>query len=118
VKVILAVLALALLASDVAQDLTFFADPDNRTVALVGSAVVRNLLLLAAAVALFLQSRAAAVLVFACAALGLVRRLSFLLPLQWDQGTIQTFHSGADLLFRLVLLGAVFDMVRRARSSS
>lgn len=114
-RVILVFLALVLLASDVAQDASFFSVPANRTAGLLFSAAVRNLLLLAAALALLLQSRAAAWLVLVCAVIGLVRRATFIAPLTWDHSTWQIFHSGADMLFRLVLLGAVYDMLKRLR---
>lgn len=113
-RVILILATLALLASDVALDAAFFALPANRTLPLLATAALRNLLMLAAAVALGLQARAAAWLVGVVALVGLVRRASFLLPLQWDGSTWLLVHSGADLLFRLVLLGFVVDALRRS----
>jgi hypothetical protein len=116
VRAILILATLALLASDVALDLDFFASPTNRTAPLLASAAVRNLLMLAAAGALLVQSRLAAWLVGAVALAGLVRRAAYLLPLQWDDSTWLLVHSGADLLFRLVLIGYVVDRLRQTDS--
>lgn len=116
-RVILVLSALVLLVSDLALDADFFSFPANRTLPLLGAAVVRNLLLLAATVALVVRSRAAAWLVGICAVLGLARRAAFFLPLQWDHSTLLFVHSGADLLFRLMLLGCAVEWLRKGETT-
>lgn len=117
---ILVVATLGLLASDLAQDAAFFQIPVNRTLPLLGSMAVRNLLMLAAAGALLTKHRAAGYLLGLCAVLGLVRRGAFLGPvlgtLDWTNPALMAFHSGADLLFRLVLLGVAIDWLRREKA--
>lgn len=107
VKPLLAALGLAVLFGDVSGDLSFFSDPSLRTTALVGSALVRNLLTLSAVIALFMNRRWGAYLLLGAGILGGARRLSFLAPLasdgMWEQWLL--VHSGADIAFRSLLLG-------------
>ncbi len=112
-RLILVLAALGLLVSDLVLDADFFSFPANRTLPLMAAAGVRNLLLVAAAIALVLRSRSAAWLVGLCALLGLVRRASFLLPLQWDYSTLLFVQSGADLLFRFMLLACAVEWLRK-----
>jgi len=104
---ILAFFGLVILIGDILGDLHFFADATRRTTGLMASAVLRNLLTLCAVVALFMNRKWAAFLLIIVALLGLWRRVSFLLPLK-VLGVGPSFllvHSGADLVFRGMILG-------------
>lgn len=103
----LALVGVAILLGDIRADLVFFAQFETLPGAMAASALVRNLLTLAAIVALFFHRRWGAYLLIAAAGLGLWRRISYLGPLLGVDSSSEFLlvHSGADLVFRALLLG-------------
>lgn len=103
----LALVGLVILLGDIHADVVFFSEFETLPGAMVASAVVRNLLTLAAIVALFVHRRVGAYLLLIAAGLGMWRRMSYLGPLLGvDDPTVSLLvHSGADLVFRALLLG-------------
>ncbi len=124
IRIAIVAVGFVILGSDLGQDLSFFAVEANRKWDLLASALVRNVLLLVGLAAFGFRQRWGAGLLLLAALLGLIRRAfwmegswSSLVEQGWASAQVQAFHSGADLLFRLVLLGVVFDVVRRVATS-
>lgn len=84
----------------------------------MAATLVRNLLLLVGLVGLVLNKRWGYLVMLLSVGLGLVRRALFLQPLTGlspSDPTMMAFHSGADLVFRLLALAVVVDYLRRER---
>ncbi len=103
----LAVLGIIILGSDVLADLSFFSDAGNQTFPLIGSAVVRNLLTLAAVIAIFRDEWFASALLIVAALLGLWRRVLYISGLVSATSSPDwlLYTAGLDTGFRLLLLG-------------
>ncbi len=101
----LAFVGLLVLVGDVWGDLQYFALPERRAASLVTAAVFRNLLTLAALVAVFRTERWCGYLLLLAGLLGLARRGAFLLPLVGAGQDWIVFTSGLDVAFRFLLIG-------------
>ena len=119
---IVALVGLGILVGDVRGDLAFFQGSGAPTsTSLILSAVVRNILTLVALLALFLNHRFGAYLLMATGSMGLWRRLSYFGPLLGAEASGPEFllvHSGADLVFRTLLLGLGLGWFLGRRSAS
>ena len=86
---------------------------------LVGSAVVRNLLMVVALALLIKGGRWAPWVLLLAAGMGMIRRAAFLLPslssVSWLDPQWLNFHSGADLVFRVVLVAVAVDLLRELK---
>ncbi|MEW6282802.1 MAG: hypothetical protein AB1758_29595 [Candidatus Eremiobacterota bacterium] len=112
-----------LLAGDVAQDLTMWSHPEQRSLAWGVSLTVRNLLLLAALVGVALNRSWGLLLLAVSGGLGLIRRGLFLMgPMAALQPPVAAdplfslTHGGADLAFRILILALVADYFLSRRS--
>ena len=120
IRIALALVGLGLLGSDIAQDLDFFGKPEMRTAAYVVSALVRNLLMVAAIIFTVRGGRYGPLLLLTAAVVGSIRRGAFLLPIfstmslrdpQW-----LGFHSGLDVAFRILLIALAVDIWRGSKN--
>ncbi|MGE0489234.1 MAG: hypothetical protein AB7S38_08470 [Vulcanimicrobiota bacterium] len=119
---VLIIAGLGLLIGDLGADRLFFAVAENRTAGLLLSASLRNLLTLAAVIALLVEHQVGQILLLAAGLLGLVRRLQFvsglstILVREGLEGPLaSTLVGGLDLLFRVVLVAVAIDLLRRPR---
>lgn len=119
---VLIMAGLGLLIGDLGADRLFFAVAENRTAGLLLSAALRNLLTLAAVVALLVEHQVGQALLLAAGLLGLVRRLQFvsgistILVREGLEGPLaSTLLGGLDLLFRLVIVAIAIDLFRKAK---
>lgn len=106
------------LCSDIAQDVNWFGQAQTQQSWLLAATVVRNALLLVGLLGLILNKRWGYVVLLLSVGLGLVRRALFIQPLTTlspGDPTMMAFHSGADLVFRLLALAVVVDYLRRER---
>lgn len=105
----LVVAGVIILGGDIYGDIHFFSLPNTRTAALMGSAIVRNLLLVVALVGLTIRADWARYAVLLTLLFGVVRRGMFFVGLgALSPEMIALAHAGADILFRLLL---VFGLV-------
>lgn len=120
---VLIVAGLSLLIGDIGADRLFFAVAENRTAGLMLSAGLRNLLTLAAVIALFVEHEVGQFLLLAAGLLGLVRRLQFVSGISTilvreglDGPLFTTLFGGMDLLFRIVIAALAIDAWRKAKA--
>ncbi len=106
------------LCSDIAQDVSWFRQAPAQQSWLLAATIVRNALLLLGLVGLIANKRWGYLVLLLSVGLGLVRRSFFLQPLTAlspSDPTMMAFHSGADLVFRLLALAVAVDYLRRER---
>ncbi len=115
------ILGCLLLTGDILQDIDFFSHSEMRTVPKLLAMSVRNLILVAALVGLGLGQRWAGPALLVVALLGLLRRSSFVagawtsLMAEGVGGTLFTgLLSGADIAFRVLLIGVGIELWRRS----
>lgn len=107
-SIALGLVGLWILGGDIYGDFAFFSNPEARRFDLLGTALLRNTLTLAAIVALFMERKLGAYLMILVGLLGVVRRWMFLAPVFSAGHTedLLILISGMDIPFRILLLGA------------